>query len=331
MQSTSDSPAVSIENLRVGFGDRAHRVYPVDGVTLEIGTSETLALVGESGSGKTLTGQSLARLLPKDVEVSADKLRVVGQEVLRANPADLRAIRSRCVSLIFQDPMTALNPVFTVRSQLAAVLKQARPTLRGRRLGEEIVKALREVGISDPEDRLRAYPHQLSGGLRQRVMIALALASSPRVVIADEPTTALDASIHHQILGLLKWLQREQQMAMLLITHDFSAVADVADRVAVMYSGKIVETGRTADVLKHPAHPYTQMLIASIPGNSTQRGALLPAIPGRVPRPDKRPTGCHFSDRCPLVAEPCYTSAPSLSGTDDHQVACFNAGKGSAA
>jgi len=300
---------LSVRNLRVGFAVGDTTVTPVDGVSFDIGRGETLALVGESGCGKSLTSLALLRLLPPPGEIlPGSGIHLDGEDILALNAASLRRVRGGRIGMIFQDPMTSLNPVLTVGSQVAEAItaheKVGRHQARAR-----VLSLFEEVGIPDPADRYRAYPHQLSGGLRQRVMIAIALAAQPDLLLADEPTTALDVTVQAQILELLDRLQASRGMGILLITHDLGIVAGRADRIAVMYAGQIVEEGTTAAVFANPGHPYTRGLFRSIPSLTGPRGRLSP-IPGVVPPPDRWPSGCRFHPRCPEVMDRCPREAP---------------------
>ncbi len=234
-----------------------------------------------------------------------------------------RKIRGKDISIIFQEPMTSLNPVYRIQRQLEEMIKLHQPELSKAELHEKGIDILRRVGIPEPEERIRVFPHQLSGGLRQRVMIAIALASNPKLLIADEPTTALDVTIQAQIIELLKEIQKEMQMSILLITHDFGVVSQMADRVSVMYAGKIVEEGEMKDVFEHPLHPYTKMLIMSIPGIKVKRGGRLETIDGAVPNPLNFPPGCRFYPRCPFASERCKREEPPMRARGDRKVSCW--------
>jgi oligopeptide/dipeptide ABC transporter ATP-binding protein len=285
---------------------------PVDDVSFALAPGELLALVGESGCGKTLTGLSLPRLLPAGAEIGADSsIRFNGQEITGLSERELRAIRGRRIALVFQDPMTSLNPVMRVGRQIIeAITAHQRVTRSAAR--ERAIALLTEVGIADPATRVDEYPHQLSGGMRQRVMIAMALAGEPDLLVADEPTTALDVTVQAQILELLDRLRASRGMAVLLITHDLGIVAGRADRVLVMYAGRIAESAPTATLFRQPAHPYTRGLFASIP-RLDATSARLPTIAGSVPRPDRWPTGCRFHPRCPVAIPHCSVERPPLA------------------
>ncbi len=304
------SRVLEVENLRVTFpaGD-GRRVAAVDGVSFSLDRGETLALVGESGCGKSLTSLSLLRLVPAPGRIEPDsRIRLADTDVLALEGGALRAIRGRRIGMIFQDPMTSLDPVFRVGDQIAEGILAHFPVSR-REARERAVALLRETGIPDPAARADAFPHQLSGGMRQRVMIAIALAAEPEILVADEPTTALDVTVQAQILEVLDRLRAERGMAVLLITHDLGIVAGRADRVAVMYAGQIVEEAPTAALFARPSHPYTRGLFGSIPRLTGPVERLRP-IPGTVPSPAAWPSGCRFRPRCPYAFEPCGREPP---------------------
>ena len=300
---------MEIKNLQLEFGSGDQAVRSVDGVSFSIGAGETLGLVGESGSGKSVTALSIARLLPiPPAYYPAGQILLNGQDVLQASKGDLRKLRGGVVSYIFQEPGTSLNPVFRVGRQIKESLKLHRPQMA---TDAEVVRLLKLVGIPAAESRLRNYPHEMSGGMQQRVMIALALASEPKLLVADEPTTALDVTIQAQILDLLRELKARLGMSMLLITHNLGIVGQMADRVAVMYAGQIVEMAQTAELLRRPLHPYTQALIYSVPklGGGAKR---LTTIPGNVPNLGSMPPGCRFEPRCAKARPDCAGKAPEL-------------------
>ncbi len=309
-------PLLEVTNLRTYFTTDAGVARAVDGVSLEVETGETLGIVGESGCGKTVTALSVLQLIPSPPGeiVAGSSIRFRDEELLEVKPARLRQIRGNEISMIFQEPMTSLNPVFTVGYQIQEVLRLHRG------LGKQEARAagvalLAEVGISEPDQRFDAYPHQMSGGMLQRVMIAIALSCEPRLLIADEPTTALDVTIQAQILDLLVELQRKHGMALLLITHDLGVIAEVCDRVVVMYGGQIVETGTTEEILTRPEHPYTQGLLASLPGIGDRDVRLNPS-PGSVPSAVDWPDGCRGRALCSFGSERCAESAPDLLPVD---------------
>jgi peptide/nickel transport system ATP-binding protein/oligopeptide transport system ATP-binding protein len=292
---------LEVKNLRTHFPTRAGLVRAVDGVSFYLDEGELLGLVGESGCGKSITALSLMRLVGQPGRIVGGEIWFGGENLLGVSEARMREIRGDDIAMIFQDPMTSLNPVYTVGEQIAEALRLHR-RLNRRQAREAAVEAMREVSIPDPARRADDYPHQLSGGMRQRVMIAMALACDPRLLIADEPTTALDVTIQAQILELIDELRRTRNLAVLLITHDLGVVAEVADRVAVMYTGRIVEESPVAELFARPKHPYTEGLLRSVPKLTeahVKREVRLSTIEGTVPKPTNLPDGCHFAPRCP--------------------------------
>jgi oligopeptide/dipeptide ABC transporter ATP-binding protein len=310
MSAPRSPPLLAIDRLVISFPAEDGRVNVVDRVQLAIAPGETLALVGESGCGKSITALAIMRLVPRPGRIEPEsRIRFDGLDLLSLPVTKMRAMRGARIGMIFQEPMTSLNPVTTVGAQVeeAILLHAKAPAAEARR---RVVELFGMVGIPDPEMRVDAYPHQLSGGLKQRVMIAMAMAMRPRLLICDEPTTALDATIRAQILELIRDLAASTGTAVLLITHDFGVVNVVADRVAVMYAGQIVEEGTRDELLGRPRHPYTQGLLRSIP-RPEARGHRLDEIEGAVPRPGQWPAGCRFHTRCPLVIERCRSEAPA--------------------
>jgi oligopeptide/dipeptide ABC transporter ATP-binding protein len=305
---------LSVRNLTTGF-DQAGRFVPaVNDVSFHVRAGETLCLVGESGSGKSLTALSIMRLIEAPGRIASGTIlfnsRAGSRDLLRMTDREMQHIRGAEIGLIFQEPMTALNPVFTIGNQIEETLRiHGRASRRDARA--KAIELLGSVSVPEPERRTREYPHQLSGGLRQRALIALALACEPALLIADEPTTALDVTIQAQILDLLRDLQKKMGLGLLLITHDLGVVAEMADRVAVMYAGKIVEEAPVEALFADPKHPYTRGLMASMPGG--ERGARLRAIQGTVPALGQLPPGCAFAPRCPDRFEPCTTVAPAVT------------------
>ncbi len=299
-------PLLNIKNLRVQFGN-----FPaVDGVDLTLEAGELLGIVGESGSGKSVTMLALMGLIDAPGQVTAEAIEFQGRDLLKLSPRERRALIGRDVAMVFQDALTSLNPSYTVGAQIAEVLR-AHLGLRGRALKQRVVELLEQVEIPDAANRAHAYPHQLSGGMNQRVMIAMAIACAPKLLIADEPTTALDVTIQAQIMALLLRLQREQGMGLIMITHDLAVVAEMAQRVAVMYAGQIVETGPVPGLFDAPRHPYTNALLAAIPEHN--KGARrLSALPGIVPGALDRPAGCLLSPRCPRAQSSCVAERPAL-------------------
>jgi len=298
---------LSVSELTTVFDLAGGPVPAVDSVSFEIRGGETLGLVGESGSGKSVTALSIMRPVQPPGRVAGGRVTFKGRDLLEIPAAEMRAVRGAAIALIFPEPMTALNPVFTVGDQIAETLiVHQRATRRDARI--RAVELLDAVRVPDPAARVRDYPHQLSGGMRQRVLIAMALACQPSLVIADEPTTALDVTIQAQILDLLREMKSALNLSLLLITHDLGVIAETADRVAVMYAGRIVETGPVREIFRRPSHPYTRALLGSMPGG--QPGQRLHAIEGSVPLLDDLPPGCAFNPRCPDRFEPCTTSPP---------------------
>ncbi|RMF42462.1 MAG: ABC transporter ATP-binding protein [Deltaproteobacteria bacterium] len=315
---------LQVDNLKTYFHTERGVLKAIDGIDLTISAGETLALVGESGCGKSMTALSILRLVPEPGRIVSGEIRFDGQDLLRMPETELRRIRGNRISMIFQEPMTSLNPVLTIGSQIIEVLQLHRGVKRGQALNMA-AELLTRVGIPEAGLRLADYPHQLSGGLRQRVMIAMALACDPALVIADEPTTALDVTIQAQIMTLLKQLQTERNMANLLISHDLGVVAENADRVMIMYAGKIVESAVTADIFSCPLHPYTRGLLDCIPRLGEQKERLNP-IPGQVPDIASLPPGCSYADRCPLAEDRCRQEAQELRELKPgHSVRCWKA------
>jgi dipeptide transport system ATP-binding protein len=307
---------LEIENLTVEFKTGAGFFRAVDSVSLHVDTGEVLAIVGESGSGKSVSMLAVMGLLPWTAKVTADRLSFEGKDLLGLSANDRRRIIGKDIAMIFQEPMSSLNPCFTVGFQIIEALKEHLDMTKAERR-ERAVELLRLVGIPSPEQRLSAFPHQLSGGMSQRVMIAMAIACNPKLLIADEPTTALDVTIQAQILDLLVKLQKETGMGLVLITHSMGVVAETAERVSVQYAGQKVEEQKVSDLFRDPHHPYTAALLSALPERAT--GRRLPSIPGVVPGQFDRPTGCLFSPRCTLATELCRTTAPPrLSGALCH-------------
>ncbi len=314
---------LEVTNLRVSFPGAGHsRFYPVDGVSFTLERGEMLALVGESGCGKSLTSLALLQLIPPPGRIeSGSVIRLGDTDVLALKGEALRRIRGRRIGMIFQDPMTSLNPVFTVGAQIVEGI-HAHFKVSSAEARQRALHLLQEVGIPDPAERLKAYPHQLSGGMRQRVMIAVALAAEPEILVADEPTTALDVTVQAQILEVLDSLRARRGMAVLLITHDLGIVAGRADRVAVMYAGQIVEEAATPRLFASPSHPYTQGLFASVPRITGPLKRLNP-IRGSVPAPAAWPTGCRFRPRCPQAFDRSEIEPPLLPVEPEHRMRCW--------
>ena len=313
---------LSIENLSVTFGSGARAFRAVDGVSLKVNAGEVLAVVGESGSGKSVSMMALMGLLPDSAAITADKLEFDGQNLQTLSARDKRKIIGKDISMIVQDAMTSLNPSFTVQMQIGEVLK-THLGLRGAAVKQRILALLDLVEIPDAKNRLNVYPHQLSGGMSQRVMIAMALACEPKLLIADEPTTALDVTVQAQIMDLLHRLQQERQMAMVLITHDLGLVAENARDVAVMYAGQVVETSTVPAIFQTPAHPYTEALLQAIPELALGQSRLH-SLPGVVPGQYDRPAGCLLSPRCPYKEAACDAPPPWQPSAHGH-VRCIHA------
>ena len=314
-------PLLSVQNLTTVFNVPGRPVVAVDNVSFDIRKGETLGLVGESGSGKSVTAFSILQLLQYPGRVTGGRVVFQGRDLLTLPENEVRKVRGAGIGLIFQEPMAALNPVMRVGTQISEALIVH--GLAGKREARErAIELLRAVKITDPEKRVDDYPHQLSGGMRQRVMIAVALACRPPLVIADEPTTALDVTVQAQILELLREMKNKFDVALLLITHDLGVIAETADRVAVMYAGRIVEEGPVRDIFRKPLHPYTQGLLASIPGEGS--GSRLHAIEGVVPNLAALPPGCTFAPRCPFRTEVSTTAVPALVEIEPgHAVRCY--------
>jgi len=316
---------LNIKDLTTTFFARGGAVKAVDSLSLALRKGRVLGLVGESGCGKTMTALSILNLVPYPGKIESGSIFFEGLDLLTLPPDEMRKIRGARISMIFQEPMTALNPVFTVGNQIAEVLTTHQAATHREALDRSI-ELLRSVGIPSPEKRSGEYPHQLSGGMRQRVMIAMAIACKPALILADEPTTALDVTIQAHILELLDRIQQEMGMAMVLVTHDLGLIAERADEVAVMYAGKIVEQAETRELFASPLHPYTRGLMASIPGPGAVRHARLKTIPGTVPRLSDLPAGCKFSPRCDRKTERCEVEPQLLEVKPGHLVRCWESG-----
>ncbi|MBT52185.1 MAG: methionine ABC transporter ATP-binding protein [Mameliella sp.] len=308
------TPVLELRDLRTSFVTPKETIHALQDLSLSVARGEILGLVGESGSGKSLTGFSINRLISPPGQVTAGEVRLHGENILPLKEKQMRRLRGQKIAMIFQDPMMTLNPVLRIGTQIRDALL-AHQRLNRAQVRARAVAALDEVGIPSPEDRLNTYPHQLSGGMRQRVAIAIALLHQPDLIIADEPTTALDVTIQGQILALVQQLCRDRGTALIWISHDLAVVAGLADRIAVMYAGRIVEQGPVNDVLDNPAHPYTRGLIASVPVPG-QRGGRLQQIPGRMPALSDLPPGCAFAPRCDRATAACG-SMPALAPVND--------------
>jgi peptide/nickel transport system ATP-binding protein/oligopeptide transport system ATP-binding protein len=316
---------LSIEGLRTEFRTANGGVAAVDGVSLSVAKGKTLGIVGESGCGKSMLSLSVMRLVPQPGRTTAGRVMFDGQDLLSLPPAAMRDIRGNRIAMIFQEPMTSLNPVFTVGDQITEAMRAHDSTASNAALKAKAIEALNRVRIPSPERRFDEYPHQMSGGMRQRVMIAMALACEPDLLIADEPTTALDVTVQAQILDLLRDLQAQTGMAIILITHDLGVVAEMADEVAVMYAGKVVERASGTDIFDDPQHPYTLGLLGSIPKIEETRDRLL-AIEGAVPAPFALPSGCRFHPRCVFAMPECSIQVPELRDLGGgHLASCLRA------
>jgi peptide/nickel transport system ATP-binding protein len=316
-------PLLDVRDLRMVFPTDAGEARAVDGISFTLDRGDVLGLVGESGCGKSMTALSLMRLVPPPGRITGGRVLFEDRDLLGLTEREMRDVRGARMAMIFQEPMTALNPVLTVGSQVAESVFLHRPVSR-RQAWQRATELLVEVGIADAERRVHDYPHQLSGGMRQRVMIAMAIACDPLLLLADEPTTALDVTIQAEILALLRSLRDRYGMAVLLITHDLGVVAEQADRVAIMYAGRIVEHATVDELFARPLHPYTQALLRSMPVLGARQDRL-ETIPGQVPSLTRLPSGCAFRDRCPLQIDECAAAVPPLEERSGHLVACIRA------
>ena len=322
MPNTDPTSLIEIRDLRTWFHTDVGVAKAVDGVSFDIGRGETVGLVGESGSGKSVTSLSILRLVDPPGKIESGSIHFDGRDLLQVSKRAMRSIRGARISMIFQEPMTSLNPVFTIGWQIMEAVR-----LHQKKVGDEAreiaVEMLQRVGIGNPERRVDEYPHQLSGGMKQRAMIAMALVCRPALLVADEPTTALDVTIQAQILELIAELQKQLGMSVLLITHDLGVVAETAERVAVMYAGRIVEEAPVDELFGDPKHPYTMALFRSLPSVTGRKGRL-EVIPGQVPSPMRFPTGCRFHPRCPLATDRCRTEYPPFEEkAAGHCAACW--------
>ena len=311
---------LEVSNLRTYFYTEAGVVKAVDGISIDVGNSETVGLVGESGSGKSVTAQSILRIVPPPGRIVEGSIKFQGADILQKSEEEMRMLRGSKISVIFQDPSSSLNPVYTVEKQLTDIIT-LHQHVNKREAIQKAESLLTRVGISESKKRLRAYPHELSGGMKQRVAIARALSCEPSLLLADEPTTSLDVTIQAQVLELLKELQAEYEMSMVMITHDMGIVADLTSRVTVAYAGKVMEVADTRSVFTDPKHPYTEALLKAVP--SIKRTRALEVIPGNIPNLIEPPSGCVFHPRCKYAKEICSREAPELEEVDDgHYVAC---------
>jgi peptide/nickel transport system ATP-binding protein len=315
------APLLEVRNLRVEFPTRHGTLLALDDISFDISPGEVLGVVGESGAGKSLTGAAIIGLLEPPGRVAGGEIRFEGRRIDTLPYEQMRAIRGRKIGAIFQDPLTSLNPLYTVGQQLVETIQTHLP-VSAQEARQRAVRLLEETGIQAAEQRIDQYPHQFSGGMRQRVVIALALAAEPKLIVADEPTTALDVSIQAQIISLLKRLCKDHGAAVMLVTHDMGVIAETCDRVAVMYAGRIAEIGPVQDVIHHPAHPYTAGLMGSIPAMDQDRERLL-QIDGAMPRLTAIPSGCAFNPRCPKVFDRCRSERPDLFEAGATRAACW--------
>ena len=316
-------PLLEVKDLRTSFFTPQGEVRAVDGVSFSAFPGKLMGLVGESGSGKTVSVLSIMRLLPESARIAGGSIIFEGSDLLKLSEAEMRGVRGARIAMIFQEPMTSLNPVFTIGSQIAEAIKLHQHTGR-QETRDRTIEALRMVGIADAERRIKDYPHQLSGGMRQRVMIAMALACRPKLLIADEPTTALDVTIQAQILDLIRELQARLGLAVILVTHDLGIVAEYADDVTILYAARVMEQTSAAELFRNPLCPYTKGLLASIPGLDGGHQHRLQAIPGAIPSALNPPSGCRFHPRCPIATDECARVEPPLEvKVPGHHVACI--------
>jgi peptide/nickel transport system ATP-binding protein len=318
---SSASPLLEVKNLRVEFPSRRGTLLALDDISFSIAPGEILGVVGESGAGKSLTGAAIIGLLEPPGRIAGGEVRLAGQRIDNLPYETMRKIRGRQIGAIFQDPLTSLNPLYTVGRQLTETILTHLPVSE-EEAKQRAIKLLQETGIPAAEARIDQYPHQFSGGMRQRVVIALALAAEPKLIVADEPTTALDVSIQAQIISLLKRLCKEHGAAVMLVTHDMGVIAETCDRVAVMYAGRIAEIGPVAEVINRPSHPYTVGLMGSIPSMEEER-VRLAQIDGAMPRLTAIPKGCAFNPRCPKVFDRCKSERPELMDAGATRAACW--------
>ncbi len=317
----TSSPVLTVSGLRVEIPTRRGVLLALDDISFAIAPGEILGFVGESGAGKSLTGMAILGLLEPPGRVAAGEIRLGSRRIDTLSQREMRTVRGKQIGAVFQDPLMSLNPLLTIGEQLTETIRTHLP-MNDAQARERALELMRAVGIPAPEARFDAYPHQFSGGMRQRIVIALALCAEPQLVVADEPTTALDVSIQAQVLQLLRTLCRDKGTAMLLVTHDMGVIAETADRVAVMYAGRIVEIGPVQDVIRRPQHPYTRGLMGAIPSLEPVTGPLA-QIDGAMPRLNTRPQGCAFNPRCPQAMDRCRTELPRIETRGTREVACW--------
>ncbi|MBS7614467.1 ABC transporter ATP-binding protein [Candidatus Bathyarchaeota archaeon] len=314
-------PLLDVKGLKTYFFTEAGIVKAVDGVDFKVEKDETVGLVGESGSGKTVTSLSIMRIVPQPGRILAGSIMFEGEDLLAKSEDEMRKIRGAKIAMTFQDPTTSLNPLYTIGSQLAEVIREHNKDLSKKQVTEQVIKLLEMVRISEPELRIKAYPHELSGGMKQRIAIARALACGPSLLFADEPTTNLDVTVQAQVLSLLKDLRQKEKMSLVMITHDMGIVAEVTQRVQVLYAGMVAEVADTRSLFKKPSHPYTEALLQAVPRIDQRKD--LKVIPGNIPNLIDPPSGCRFHPRCPYAQEICTKKVPPLEVTDNgHLVAC---------
>jgi oligopeptide/dipeptide ABC transporter ATP-binding protein len=316
-------PLLKVRDLAIEFGPPGRALRVVDGIGFDLHPGECVGIVGESGSGKSMTSLAMLRLIPSPPgRIASGQIELEGRDILSMSQDEVTSIRGKEIAMVFQEPMSSLNPVMTIGDQIGEALLLHEP-LKPSARRERVIEMLHLVGIPSPEERLASYPHEFSGGMRQRVMIAMALACNPKILIADEPTTALDVTIQAQVLDLMNRLRRQLRTAIVLISHDLGVISEIADRVLVMYCGRIVESGDIATIFERPAHPYTEGLLRSIPSAATT-GRRLYQIPGTVPSPQDRGQGCDFYDRCPKRMAGCLLAKPPLFQVgESHAAACY--------
>lgn len=320
----NEQPMVAVRDLKVRFKRGGQTLSAVNGVSLQVARGEVLALIGESGSGKSVTLRALMRLHSERSTTIEGQIDIAGQDLMKLSRSQLQALRGPVTSMIFQEPLLALDPVYTIGQQIVEALRRHTPMSKAQARAAAL-EALRSVRIPSPEQRLDAYPHEMSGGMRQRAMIALALACKPQILLADEPTTALDATVQIQILILLRELQQALGLSIIFVTHDIGAAVEVADRVAVMYGGRIVEQAPLAELLDNPQHPYTRVLLGTRPKDGLRKGERLVSIPGAPPDLANLPAGCAFAPRCPHASDICRSDVPPIEDVcPDHSVSCHH-------
>lgn len=318
------STQVQFKDYSMGFKDDDGKVYNlIDHLNMQLDEGKALGIVGESGCGKSMTSLSLMRLLPVAASVQGGEILLNGEDLLKKSEPEMEKIRGKQIAMIFQEPMTALNPVMTIGKQIGECLKLHHPEMKEDEIRKQVCEALNDVGIANPETRIDQYPHEFSGGMRQRVMIAMALANHPDLLIADEPTTALDVTIQHQILKQMRSLQEEYGTSIIFITHDLGVVAELCDRVVVLYGGLVMEEAEINDLFENPLHPYTMGLLASIPGLTKDKSERLQSIPGSPPDMTKPPKGCPFASRCQFARNICAAECPPFVQVGSRQARCW--------